>query len=405
MSGAAGGSLAARCILLAPDRELSPGEVVWDSAGRITALRRPTGRVRDLCVLPGLVDAHAHLQIEPVDAPREFLPWVRAVMGARALQTAAGQIAAARAAARDLIADGVTAVGEIDSTGLSPRALARTGLAGRCYQELTGFHLTGRTAAALVRERRRAAVGPLAAGLSPHAPYSVSGDLFRAAAAARSPLAVHCAEIPEEQQFLREGTGAFRDLLQRLGRLPEGFRPPRVGAVRWLERLGLLGPRCQLVHCQELERGDAARIAAAGSPIVVCPGTIQWFGRTPPPVPDWLARGIPVALGTDSRASSPAFSMRAELAAAARIWPSLHPTQLLEMATTHGASALARPGLGRLRRSGRADLVAVPARGDRAADHLSPFVHGELAPVLVLVAGRRFPLRPGSGVEPPRNGP
>lgn len=382
-----GGSLAARCVLLAPGLELCPGEVVWDDAGVITALRRPRGRVQELCVLPGLVNAHVHLQIEPVDAPRAFLPWVRAVIAARLAASGAAMDASARAAACQLLAEGVTAVGEIDSTGRTPRALAASRLAGRCYQEVTGFHLDARAARTLVRDRRGEAVAGLQAGISPHAPYSVSPALFQVAAKATRQLAIHCAELPEEQQFLRQGTGPFADLLRDLGRLPVDFRAPGVGAVRWLERLGVLRFGTQLVHCQELERGDIARIAASGAAIAVCPGTIDWFGRTPPPVPKWLAAGIPVALGTDSRASSDAFSLRAELRAAARFWPELSPLQLFTMATVAGGRSLGRPRLGRIVRGGRADLLAVAARSDRAEDHLGPFVHGELAALAVFAAG------------------
>lgn len=270
-------------------------------------------------------------------------------------------------------------------------------MTGRCYRELTGFHLAGAAARRLVRERwhdaaaRRPTDAPrhVPRGLSPHAPYSVSADLFQAAAAATPRLAVHCAEVPEEQEFLHTGRGPFADLLARLGRLPTGHVPPRVGAVRYLERLGLLHARTQLVHCQELERGDVARIAAAGASVVVCPGTIGWFGRTPPPVARWLRAGIHVGLGTDSRASSTAFSLRAELAAAADLWPMLSPWQLLAMATTDGARALGLRGIGRLRRGGRADLIAVPAGGDRVDAIVERFVRGVAAARMVVVNGRR----------------
>lgn len=384
---ARGGSLAARCVVLSPGRYLTPGEVRWDSAGRITSLRRPRGAVHDLCIVPGLIDAHTHLQIEPIEAPRAFVPWVRAVMAARAATTAAGLAGAARGGALARLEEGVTAVGEIDSTGLSPQALAGLPLAGRCYQEVVGYDLGARAATQRVAERNRRGDASLAAGLSPHAPYSVGGALFRAAARARRHLAIHCAETPEEQQFLHTGRGPFADLLRDLGKLPAGHRPPRIGAVRWLTRLGLLRATTQLVHCQELEPGDAERIAAARAPIVVCPGTIAWFGRTPPPVPQWLALGIPVALGTDSRASNSAWSLRAGLAAAARMWPELSPMQLLGMATAMGGRSLGRPRLGRIRVGGRADLLALPWEERTPDDTIAAFVLGATSPEQVVAAG------------------
>ncbi len=386
-----GGRLAARCIVLDAEHWLAPGEIVWDARGCVVRLARAARAETDLCLLPGLVDAHVHLQIEPLPAaaPREFVPWAASVMAALQSSTPAQRRARIASALQQLLADGATAFGEIDSTGHSLAELARSPATGRCYRELTGFHLGDEASRRLVRDRGQAPRGDVATGLSPHAPYSVSADLFRAALATRRHLAVHCAETTAEQQFLRHGEGPFRALLAGLGRLPAGFRPAGKGAVRWLQELGVLGARTLLVHCQELERGDAARIAATGAAIVVCPGTIAWFGRTPPPVPRWLRAGIPVALGTDSRASNARWSLRAELQLAASFWPELRPAELFAMATSQGGRALGRPGLGRLRRGGRADFVAVAAEGTPAR-LLAEFVHGGCVPEFVVAGGVRI---------------
>lgn len=390
MSGApaGGGSIAARFVALDATRWSGPSRIVWDHRGRIVSVARTRDPVADVMVLPGLVDAHAHLQLPALPAPvREFLPWIGAVMASRQAVTAAAERAAVTGAVRELLAGGTTTIGEIDSSGASLAAMARTPVTGRCYRELTGYHLDAGAAHELVQQRQQPGRGAIAVGLSPHAPYSVSPALFAAAHRATKQLAIHCAELPEEQQFLHTGRGPFLDLLQRLGRLPAGHRPPRCGAVRWLEQLGVLGPRTQLIHCQELERGDAARIAAAGASIVVCPGTIEYFGRRPPPVPQWLASGIPVALGTDSRASNTGLCMRAELQRAARLWPGLAPARLLAMATMHGARALDLP-VGRLRRGGRADLLVIPAAATAAAT-LEGFVTGAASEPVVYAGGRR----------------
>lgn len=386
--------MSARFVALDAERVLAPGYVEWDVRGRIVALRRARGPVEDLAVLPGLVNAHAHLQIGALPSPeRQFLPWVGAVMAARGPATATDLRRRASQSLRDLLDSGTTAVGEIDSTGHSPATLDRLPMAGRCYRELTGFHLQAAAARALVRERMPELTGrSMLPGLSPHAPYSVSPDLMRAAFRRTRHLAIHCAELPEEQLFLRTGTGPFADLLRKLGRLPANFRPPGVGAVRWLEQLGVLRATTLLVHCQELERGDPARIAAAGAAIAVCPGTIDYFGRTPPRVRSWLDKGIPVALGTDSLASNEGgLSMRNELARAAEMWPELSPAKLLAMATSSGGTALAGP-FGGLRRGGRADLIAVPAKATWPVT-LEAFVHNELPLRRVVLAGQARRLR------------
>lgn len=360
-------TLRARLVWLAPGRVLAPGELTWDAQGILRSVRRARGPALDLLVVPGLVNAHVHLQLAPLQRHRrQFVPWVRQLMGERMHQSMADWEQAARVHLASLRTSGTTAVGEVDSSGASPALLHEAGFAGRSYRELTGFHLGPVEAKDLVAERLGRGTVRCGVGLSPHAPYSVSAALFRAARARRVPLSVHVAETAEEQEFLQHGTGPFKALLRDLGRLPAGFEPVGTGAIELLDRLGLLGPTTQLVHCQHLLRGDAERIARAGSPVVVCPGTIEWFGREAPPVPAWLRRGIPTALGTDSAASNrEPLSMVAELARAGRLWPSLRPEQLLAMATVHGAAAIARPDLGVLGRGRAMDAVAWPACGDR----------------------------------------
>ena len=194
------GSLAARFVALDPERVLAPGVVQWDERGRIVSIRRARGsdarRVEDCAVLPGLVNSHAHLQLPALPrAVRRFLPWVRAVIAARQGQTNASMTAQARRHLEELLASGVTAVGEIDSTGRTPAALRGLPMAGRCYRELTGYHLAGARARAHAQASWPREPRSMLPGLSPHAPYSVSADLFRAAAARARFLAVHCAEL------------------------------------------------------------------------------------------------------------------------------------------------------------------------------------------------------------------
>jgi cytosine/adenosine deaminase-related metal-dependent hydrolase len=397
------GALAARFVALDATTVVPGGEIRWDAAGRIVSLRRaPVGtRLADVCILPALVNAHTHLQLPELPAPvRSFVPWIESVLAVRHSLTASAERALLDSAVREQLHSGVTAVGDIDATGTSADVLAGSKLRGRCYRELTGFHLDRAGARRLLRERDHERVrgrpGTLQGGWSPHAPYSVSADLFRVAAGNHRHLAIHCAEVPDEQRLLRSGDGPFADLLRGLGRLPADYRAPGVGAVRWLERLGVLRPGTSLVHCQELERGDVARIAAAGASIVVCPGTIEYFGRTPPPIATWLAQGIPVALGTDSRASNTALSLPDELARAARMWPALAPATLLAMATRHGARAVGGRGLGVLRVGGRADFLRVPAAATFRAS-LAAFVTGAATLAAVHVAGRPVPARPKAG--------
>lgn len=72
------------------------------------------------------------------------------------------------------------------------------------------------------------------------------------------------------------------------------------GMIAHLEALGLLSPRANLVHAIWLDDGDLDRIAASGAGVVHNPVSNAKLGSGLCAVPEMLARGIPVALGTDS---------------------------------------------------------------------------------------------------------
>ncbi len=366
-----------------------------DRGGRIIGVRADSGRPSPTrAIFPGLVNAHAHLQLgELARAPRRFVPWLRAVIGARGTDVSAVRVAAeaqTEASLTALLAEGCTAVGEIDSLGTSPAILARRDVAGRCYQELLGFDLDASQARALVRRRARPGSRACGAGLSPHAPYSVSAALVSAADRAAAHLSIHVAESVEEIELLRAGTGPLRRVLEDLGKWPRHAQAPRATPIAWLDALGILSRRCLLVHAQHATDRDIETVAARGAPVAVCPSTIRFFGRPPPDIGHWRRAGVVVALGTDSAASrAGALSMRTEMALAAKMWPDLSAEQILTLATREAACAIGRPGLGRIAIGGRADLCAVELpRRWTPASALAGFVRGDLPLAATWLAGR-----------------
>jgi len=77
--------------------------------------------------------------------------------------------------------------------------------------------------------------------------------------------------------------------------------------------------------------------------VVYCPRTQSYFPHGDYPLPEMLACGVRVAVGTDSRASNPDVSVLSELRHIAQQHPSIAPEEILKMGTLYGAEAL---GLG-----------------------------------------------------------
>lgn len=183
-------------------------------------------------------------------------------------------------------------------------------------------------------------------GLAPHAPYSVAPALFAAARRRGLPLSIHVAETEDERRFLDDGRGPFRELLEELGRFDPHFEPPRCSPVAYLERLGLLGPRCLAVHLLHLEPEDPLRLARSGAKAVLCPGAAAWFDRPAPPVRALLEAGVEIGLGTDSAAGNETLDLLHETAVLSAQAPWLGPERILSLATAGGAAVLGRPAEG-----------------------------------------------------------
>ncbi len=348
--------------------------------GRINACGsgRPAGRVLDLddcIVLPGLVNAHTHLEFSdlprPLDPAGGLVRWIERIVALRRGRdarpdAAARRDAAIRAGLAESAAAGVTAIGEI-ATALPP-AVVPPGPRCRVFWETLG--LSGAAVATsgrrLVRDLDALARRGLVAGVSPHAPYSVSATLGRAALAEarrrRLPVAMHLAESREEAALLADGHGPFRDLLEQLGAWPEDRGPVLLPAREWISRLARAG-RGLVVHGTHLDDDEAALARLARHrdrlAVVVCPRTSHALAGRLPPVRAFRAAGIRVAIGTDSRASAPDLSVLAEcrtLVDAGLV----SPIESLAMATRDAAWALGFEARCGLLAAGRpADLVVL----------------------------------------------
>jgi len=339
--------------------------------------RDPRDSGTDCCViLPGLVNAHTHLElawmaglVPPSDSMGR---WIRALMALRRKEPPPDDVQrqAAAAAVSDARACGTAALGDIGNTLLAADALADADMPSVLFHELIGFGPGDARARAREGARRvmQAVRLPVRPGLAPHAPYSVSPDLFRAVAdeagAHRLPSSVHLAESREEVDFLMTGGGEISETLKQLGAWNDAWSPPGLDPVEYLDRIGVLRPGLLVVHGTQLSSHAAARLADRGCVIVSCPRSNRWVGAGDPPLDAFYASGAPVTFGTDSLASAPDLDLFGELAAA-RALSSVPAAMLLESATRRGAEALGfGQELGTIEPGKRADLIAVSIPAD-----------------------------------------
>ena len=342
----------------------------------------PAGNVTDLgdtAILPGLINAHTHLELSwlagRVPQAPSMSTWIRGLMAARRqsphedVQRAAAAVALGMARAQ-----GTLAFGDISNTLVTAPVLAEGAPGSVLFHELLGFAPHDADARADAGAERVLAAARSASpmeppyphvrpGLAPHAPYSVSSDLFagidRAGRARYLPSSVHLGESPEEIEFLMTGRGPIAEMLKDLGAWDEAWRAPACGPVEYLDGLGVLREALLVVHATQLTPDALATVAERACVIVACPRSNRWVGAGDPPLDAFYASGATVALGTDSLASVESLDMFAELAAARAI-SSVSDAVLLESATSGGAKALGLENhFGRLAPGLRAPLLAV----------------------------------------------
>ncbi len=355
--------------------------------GRIEGIghRRPSGPVIDLgdaIILPGLINAHTHLEFSDLTAPlpagSNLTDWIEEVVRLRRarLPGAAEQTRLATALSAGLqesAAAGVTALGEI-ATAVPAQGYPPHGPRVRLYREGLGWRPTATFQSLVARDLNhlRHALG----GLSPHAPYSVSaglgGWLVRTAVAGHLPVAMHLAESRAEAEFVATGGGPFQNLLAGLGVWPVSPAPRLHSAADWISQLAR-APRGSVVHGTFLDETALNRLIRHRDRLclVVCPRTTLRLAGALPPLGHWRQAGIRLAVGTDSRASNPDLSILAECRTLVEAGM-MSPAEALRTATRGGAWALMlEHRCGQLAVGRPADFIVLQAPPGHADPHVA----------------------------------
>jgi cytosine/adenosine deaminase-related metal-dependent hydrolase len=342
----------------------------------------PARDLGDVAILPGLVNAHTHLEFSglaaPLGTPGMPLPtWIRHTVSARRATDPAEHDGAVTQGLRESLAASTTTVGEIATRDWreSDPQVARLKPDVRIFFELIA-PVVQRVPAALVAAEqfaRGTTSSNILPGLSPHAPYTVHPQLLSGlvelAGRFQIPLAMHLAESPEELELLRSGGGPFAELLRDFGAwdADPAARYPQV--LDYLRQLAG-APRSLVIHGNYLDDQEIEFLSvhAATMTVVYCPRTHHFFGHPRYPLARLLNAGVALALGTDSRASNPDLSLFDELRFVAAEHTDVEPATLLRLATLGGAQALGLADrIGTLEPGKRANFAVVQL-GERVAD-------------------------------------
>ena len=334
----------------------------------------------DVALLPGLVNAHTHLEFSLLEQPlgkkgMSFADWIGEVVAFRRRRAAEGEAVAsysrraAEAGLRESAEGGVAMLGEI-ATVLWPAHCfdARADIRSTIFLELLGLapDRVETLLAAAEQHLRGGKESALRRGLSPHAPYTVHPELLRQACALSAeqqvPLVMHLAESMEELELLRSHSGPLVERLKELGAWHPGSLPRGARPLDYLETLAA-AHRVLVIHGNFLVREELEFLAARREKmsVVYCPRTHAYFQHGEYPLAEMLACDVRVAIGTDSRATNPDLSVLSELRHMAHHHPAVAPEEILKMGTLYGAEALdLADDFGSLTPGKQANFVVVP---------------------------------------------
>jgi 5-methylthioadenosine/S-adenosylhomocysteine deaminase len=345
-----------------------------------------TGERFEGCVIvPGFVNCHTHLEYAVYAGFGDGLPfssWIALHVARKSLLDLDEMRAIATDGAHACLRSGVTTVGDCSFAGAAAEAAAETGLRAIVYLEVFGRDRTALDRFDELRARVEPALSDrVRLGVSPHAPYTCTVELYEACAGLDLPLATHLGESVSERRYLLDGSGDWASFAELL------VPPPGTTGIRLLAEAGLLGPTVMAAHCVDVDAEEIGLLAESGVGVAHCPRSNGYLGCGVAPLEELLAAGIPVGIATDSPASTPSFDLFEEartaiVAARARAGrpDALSAARALELATIGGARVLGMDAeVGSLVPGKRADLAVVSLED-------SPFAPVE-DPVVSLVLG------------------
>jgi cytosine/adenosine deaminase-related metal-dependent hydrolase len=330
----------------------------------------------DAILLPGLINTHTHLELTAMRGFLEncrFTEWIDKLRQSRnEVMSDEMLLDSARFGVMEGLVAGITTYADTCSSGVAMRAMNELGVRGIMYQEVFGPDPSHADAAMReledrIEELQLEQTDLVHLGVSPHAPYTVSDRLYRAAAefanSRRLPLAMHIAESQAEYDIVANARGEFAERWERRGiAVVRRARSP----IELLDRQGTLDRGPLLIHCVRVDDDDIEIMARRRCAVAHCPASNAKFGHGIAPLLPLLSAGIRVGIGSDSVASNNRMDIldEARLAvlvhrAATQRHDAFGAHEALELATIGGARALGLDSrVGSLEPGKDADLAA-----------------------------------------------
>ena len=298
---------------------------------------------------PGFINAHCHLELSHmkgmIPAHTGLQEFVKQIVALRQVEPEAIQEAIINAEA-EMMANGIVAVGDISNTLDTLTQKAKHNLAYYSFVEL--YDLDPSRAADKIEAgleiQKQFQENCVRASLVPHAPYSVTNDLWNLLSAhfGIHTISLHNQETPDENDFFKTKTGSFLGMYERTKVNLDFFEATGLSALQSVLPVFKKAHHGILVHNSFTSVEDIQAVHAAMDKAFwcLCPNANQYIEQTMPPIELLRSEKAKVVIGTDSYASNWSLNILDELKTIQQYHPQIPLAEMLGWATINGAEAL-----------------------------------------------------------------
>jgi cytosine/adenosine deaminase-related metal-dependent hydrolase len=335
------------------------GIITVDDAGKIIAvtdgLSNPDHNSIEIqklegVICPGFVNAHCHVELSHLKdkvAPKTGLVnFIKEVQGQRNGTEADAILAAAQAADDEMYKNGIVAVGDISNSSTSISIKNKSKIYYHTFIEVFGF-VPDRAQeiysnALALRDEFKS----LPTSITPHAPYSVSKELFKyinkLSDERTNIISIHNQESAEENKLFRYKMGDFVDLYNFFKIDISFFRPQARNSIQTMVPLLNNKHNILLVHNTFTNLKDIYFVKRFDRKInwCFCPKANLYIEDQLPKIDLFLDHGFNITIGTDSLASNDKLCILSEMLTIQQNFSSLNFEQILPWATLNGAKFL-----------------------------------------------------------------
>lgn len=298
---------------------------------------------------PGFVNAHCHLELSHmkgmIPAHTGLQEFVKQIVALRQVDPEAIQAAIVNAEA-EMMANGIVAVGDISNTLDTLKQKAKHNLAYYSFVELYDLDPTRAADKILagLEIQKQFQENCVRASLVPHAPYSVTNDLWNLLSAnfGIHTISLHNQETPDENDFFKTKTGSFLGMYERTKVNLDFFEATGLSSLQSVLPVFKKAHHGILVHNSSTSAEDIQAVHAAMNNAFwcLCPNANQYIEQTMPPIELLRSEKAKLVIGTDSYASNWSLNVLDELKTIQQHQPQIPLAEMLGWATINGAQAL-----------------------------------------------------------------